>query len=48
MSAVLFPPSKRSVFTFILTKQMVKLFSVTESSLYGMKRVFELQIFNHF
>jgi hypothetical protein len=35
MSAVLFPPSKGSLFTFIRTKQMVKLFSVTESSLYG-------------
>jgi len=35
MSAVLFPPSKRSLFTFIRTKQIVKLFSVTESCLYG-------------
>jgi len=33
MSAVLFPPSKRSLFTSIRAKQMVKLFSVTESSL---------------
>lgn len=27
---------------------MVKLFNVTESRLYGMKRVFELQICKHF
>jgi len=35
MSAILFPPSKRPLFTFIRTKQMVNLFSVTESSLFG-------------
>jgi len=44
-------PSEQEATVYIQTckkKKIVTLFSVTESSLYRMKRVFELQICNHF